>query len=150
MNCVKNTSKFRIKLQNACWIWIKTKSHIPIYSEFIISLAFWNVWEIYLMYVQKQPPDVFYRKRCSLKFHKIHRRTPVPGSRACNFIKKETLSQVPVNFTKCLRTPFLTEHLRWLLLYVIFTQSTKTISGILWLIFLLNSLKLLEISLQHY
>ena len=36
---------------------------------------------------------------------------------ACNFIKKETLAQVfPVEFAKFLRTPFLTEHLRWLLL----------------------------------
>ena len=33
------------------------------------------------------------------------------------FSKKETLAQVfPVNFAKFLRTPFLTEHLRWLLL----------------------------------
>ena len=29
--------------------------------------------------VQKQPPEVFY-KRCSYKFHKIHRETPVPES----------------------------------------------------------------------
>ena len=29
-------------------------------------------------YLQKQPPDVFYEKRCSLKFHKIHKKTPVP------------------------------------------------------------------------
>ena len=31
-----------------------------------------------LMMRKKQPPGVFYEKRCSLKFHKIHRRTPVP------------------------------------------------------------------------
>ena len=31
-------------------------------------------------------------KRCSLKFIKIHRKTPVPE--ACHFIKKETLTQV--------------------------------------------------------
>ena len=37
---------------------------------------------------------------------------------ASNFIKKETLAQVfPVNFVKFLRTPFLTEHLWWLLLH---------------------------------
>ena len=36
---------------------------------------------------------------------------------ACNFIKKETLAQMfPVNFAKFLGTPFLTEHLRWVLL----------------------------------
>ena len=32
-------------------------------------------------------------KRCSYKFHKIHR-TPVPKHVACNFIKKETMTQV--------------------------------------------------------
>ena len=42
----------------------------------------------------------------------------------CNFIKKETLHRCfPVNFAKFLRTPFLTEHLRWLLLVkVLFTN----------------------------
>ena len=29
---------------------------------------------------QKQPPDVFCNKRCFYKFHKIHRKTPVPES----------------------------------------------------------------------
>ena len=38
---------------------------------------------------------------------------------ACNFIKIETHRCFPVNFEKFLRTPFLTEHLRWLLLYLI-------------------------------
>ena len=32
------------------------------------------------IYAQKQPPEVFYKKRCSKEFHKIHRKTPVPGS----------------------------------------------------------------------
>ena len=42
--------------------------------------------------------------------------TPVPEE-VCNFIKKETLEQVfPVNLAKFLRTPFLKEHLWWLLL----------------------------------
>ena len=36
---------------------------------------------------------------------------------ACNFVKKETLAQVfSCEFCEFLRTPFLTEHLRWLLL----------------------------------
>ena len=30
--------------------------------------------------IQKQPPEVFYEKRCSCKFHKIYRKTPVPES----------------------------------------------------------------------
>ena len=29
---------------------------------------------------QKQPPEVFYEKKCSYKFHKIHKKTPVPES----------------------------------------------------------------------
>ena len=37
-----------------------------------------------------------------------------------NFIKIETLAQFfSVNFAKILRTPFFTEHLRWLLLHLI-------------------------------
>ena len=31
---------------------------------------------------------------CSMKFRKIHRKTPSPESQACNFIKKESLAQV--------------------------------------------------------
>ena len=66
------------------------------------------------MTVQKQPPEAFCKKMCSWKFHKIHRKTPVPESflnkvadlrpatllkkrlwpQACNFLKKETLVQV--------------------------------------------------------
>ena len=29
---------------------------------------------------QKQPSELFCKKRCSYKFHKLHRKTPVPGS----------------------------------------------------------------------
>ena len=31
---------------------------------------------------QKQPPEVFFKKRCSEKFQKVHRKTPVPESAA--------------------------------------------------------------------
>ena len=30
------------------------------------------------MNVQKQPPEAFCKKMCSWKFHKVHRKTPVP------------------------------------------------------------------------
>ena len=41
----------------------------------------------------------------------------VAGLKACNFTKKGTPTQVFfVNIAKFLRTPFFTEHLRWLLL----------------------------------
>ena len=47
-------------------------------------------------------PEVFYKKG-------------VPRNFACNFIKKRLWHRCfSVNFAKFLRTPFLTEHLRWL------------------------------------
>ena len=49
-------------------------------------------------YFQKHPPEVLYRERCPLKFHKIHRKIPLPESESCNLIKKEILAQ---------KTPFL-------------------------------------------
>ena len=48
----------------------------------VAELAFSKVagsWPPTLL-VQKQPPEVFYKKTCSQKFHKIHRKTPVPES----------------------------------------------------------------------
>ena len=73
---------------------------------FIFSAFYFNMdYEFNLTWnciLQKQPPEVFYEKRCSYKLHKIHRKTPVPESflkqnrraEGCNFIKKETLAQV--------------------------------------------------------
>ena len=56
--------------------------------------------------VQKQPPEVLCKKKCSYKIRKIHCKTPVPES--LNFIKKETLRRCfPMNFAKFLKTPFL-------------------------------------------
>ena len=44
---------------------------------------------------QKHPPDVFYKKKCSEKFFKIHGKTLVPEFLFNkNFIKKETLAQL--------------------------------------------------------
>ena len=48
------------------------------------------------MNVQKQPPEAFCKKMCSWKFHKIHRKTPVPevffnrvaGLRPATLLKK--------------------------------------------------------------
>ena len=72
----------------------------------------------------KQPPEVFYNKSRSQKFRKIHRKTPVPeslffnkvaGLRPATLLKKKLWhSYFPVNFVKY--APFLTEHLRCLLL----------------------------------
>ena len=53
-------------------------------------------------------------KEVFLEIHKIHRKKPVPES-----LKKRSWHRCfPVNFVKFLRTSFLKEHLRWLLLDV--------------------------------
>ena len=56
---------------------------------------------------------------------------------ACNFIKKETLAQV--FFAKFLRTFFLTEHLRWLLLPILpnFPQNLNSLQYLVFIILLL-------------
>ena len=60
------------------------------------------------------------KTRCPKKFRKINKKILVPELKACNFIKKETLTRCfSVNFAKFLRTPFFIEHIRWLLLNLI-------------------------------
>ena len=57
---------------------------------FLYTLLHWIVPCPYYFFhsrqVQKQPPKVFYRKRCSQKFRKIHRKTPVPESLFYNLL----------------------------------------------------------------
>ena len=79
------------------------------------------VWGIWDFEGQKQPPEVFYKKRCSPKFHKIHRNTcakkhlcqsllfnKVAGLRPTTLLKKRLWRRCfPVSFVKFLRTPFL-------------------------------------------
>ena len=64
-----------------------------IFDRFSASLIWW-LWSI-----QKQPPEVFYLKRCSYKFTKFTRQGLCQilffnKRKACTFIKKETLAQV--------------------------------------------------------
>ena len=66
--------------------------------------------------VQKQPPDMFCKKRCSQKFRKTLYQSlffnKVAGLRpeACNFIKKETLAQVfPCELCEISKITFFTE-----------------------------------------
>ena len=67
----------------------------------------------YQRVIQKLPLEVFYKKRCCWKFRKIHTKTPVPVSLACNFFKKETLAQVfSCEFCEIFKNIFFTEHLR--------------------------------------
>ena len=51
-------------------------------SKVLIDLNEETVFIIALekMQIQKQPPEVFYKKSCSEKFRKIHKKTPVPES----------------------------------------------------------------------
>ena len=39
-----------------------------------------NFYDVAYIYIQMQPPEVFFEKRCSKKFRKIYRKTPVPES----------------------------------------------------------------------
>ena len=69
---------------------------------------------------QKQPPEVFCKNRCSQKYHKIHRKTPMPESLFF------------VNFVKFLRTPCYIENLWWLLfprlsLYILLLPCRTTL-----------------------
>ena len=72
------------------------------------------------MNVEKQPLEVFCKKMCFWKFHKIHRKTPVPEAflkkrlwpQACDFVKKETLLQVfSCEFCEISKNIFFTEHI---------------------------------------
>ena len=77
-------------------------------------------------FVQKQSPEVFCKKKCSLKVRKFHRKTSVleslfnkvAGLPSCNFIKK-WLQQwcFPVKFPKLLRTSILKNICERLLLF---------------------------------
>ena len=69
---------------------------------------------------KKQQPEVFYKKRCSLKFRKIHKKLPVQESlfflncrpEVGNFIKKATLAQAfSYEFCEISKNTFFTEHL---------------------------------------
>ena len=73
--------------------------------------------------------EVFCKKSCSEKFPKIYRKKPVPeplfNKVAGLSLQKKRLWHrcFPVNFAKFLRTPFLSEHLQWLLLPFIFSET---------------------------
>ena len=76
--------------------------------------------------LQKQSFVVVPENKCSLKFHKFRRKTPVLESRfnkvivlqTCNFIKKrhQHAQVFSCGISEFFKNPSLTEHLRWLLL----------------------------------
>ena len=51
---------------------------LKLFSIFPYWIFFYVITHLDL--IQKQPPEVFCKKRCSQKFHKIHKKTPVPES----------------------------------------------------------------------
>ena len=55
--------------------------------------SFHNSWER-LYRTQKQPPEVFEKKRCAYKFRKIYNKTPVLGSDFNKIYQKDLLTQV--------------------------------------------------------
>ena len=42
-----------------------------------IIVLIWNKERVHVRYFQKQPQDLFCKKRCSHKFRKFHRKIPV-------------------------------------------------------------------------
>ena len=81
------------------------------------------------------------KKSCSEEFRDIHKKTPVFESllhkvaclRACNFIKSDCNTYLPVKFAKILRTSFFTEHLWWLHLWCPVANFTKSSIFDFWL-----------------
>ena len=121
---LRNFAKFTGKHRCQSLIFNKTTG-LACHLWATARIVFWTVWNIYdrdffcgsSSQLSSLTEAVF--QRCSvkkdglIKFDKIHRKTPVPESlQACNFIKKETLTQVfPCEFFKifkntyCYRTP---------------------------------------------
>ena len=87
-------------------------------------------------FVQKQPPVVFYKKRCSYKYRKFYRKTTVleplfnnvADLRDCNFIKKILQQCFLMKSAKLLRMPILKNNWERLLLFVS-PKNTITNSG---------------------
>ena len=83
----------------------------------------WSWKNIREYHMQKQLPEVFYVKRCSWKFRKIHRKTPKPDSLfqwSCRplqlYYKKKTLTQgFSCEFCEIFKNTFFKEHF-WTLL----------------------------------
>ena len=84
-----------------------------------------------IFFVQKQPLEVFYKKIGLRNFAKFTRKylckslffNKIAGLRPEISLQKRLWHRYfPANFAKFLRTPFLTERIRWLLLFFILTE----------------------------
>ena len=83
-------------------------------NRFHTLIYFYLLWGLY--WVQKKPPDVFFRKRCFLKLRNIYRKMSVLESlfdkfvdlHACNYMKKRLQQRCFLwDLRKFWRTPFL-------------------------------------------
>ena len=60
---------------------VSTSFQMPVQTSFEVLPPFsFNFILMFNLYLHKQPPEVFSKKTSSLKFRKIHRKTPVPQS----------------------------------------------------------------------
>ena len=97
----------------------KNKERIQKFKETRDSRYIIKMNQVKLIFkMQRQPPEVIYKKRCSQTFRNAHRKTPVPESlffiklqasdlRPATVLKKRLWRRCfPVNFKKFLRTPF--------------------------------------------
>ena len=91
------------------------------------------------MSIQKQPPEVFYEKRCSLNFRRIQGNhlfqslffSKVAGLRSATLLKRRLWHRCfPVNFVKFLRTLFLQNTSRRLLLTICYAISFIRIGAV--------------------
>ena len=72
--------------------------------------------------IQKQAPEVFCKKGVLRNFVKFTGKHLRQSLRPATLLKKRLWQRgFPVNFAKFLRTSFVTEHLRWLLLHICFS-----------------------------
>ena len=89
------------------------KGFVKIFAKFTVKHLCWS------LFFQKQPLEVFCKNRCSQKFRKTYRKTPVPespfqlqASGLQTLLKKRLWRECfPVNFTKSLKATFLQSHL---------------------------------------
>ena len=109
----------------------------PLTSQWLLSVTIWSdqvslsdcIYILrYWVSIQKQPPEVFYEKRCSLNFRRIQGNhlfqslffSKVAGLRSATLLKRRLWHRCfPVNFAKFLRTAFLQNTSERLLLCII-------------------------------
>ena len=114
---------------------------IPVSSKQLSfkMVAFSNTCILIITQLKKQPPKVFYKKRFSEKFHKIHRETPAPESlfkaQRPTLLKRDFNTGVlPLNFANFLRRHFLTEHIQEIasVTYICNIQLAWWVSPAMW------------------